>query len=761
MKKENNATENQLPSKKKFRIPYQNIIVGVAAFAYFFTLQTSQVLATDMWSKADTILKDVYGKILGISTIAAIVTASVALLLMNFSKSGRTVDESRAWLKRIAISWVILNGLGFILAYVTPFHRACSNIGGEFIQISPASRNCINIMEIRKVDSSANDILDGPQTEKSELAAKIQRLHIFFSLLIPDMTHEERQLLDEALIQTYNQKGITHNNESLPDPDCPERYREMPVLEDVFNILKTHYKDRLRGLRLTCDGKRMLLSENPERFSFYLNGSSDTNHPRSDYPRRLRLQQSSIVYAMLLNSGVRLFRDQKPLLFQEEYQCRHGEPIHMELPVFYHSREVKELGTETVKIGNSRIMGILFARDCIYALFYTGDAPMKWEYRTELRVKTFLSYHASCGFLSKGHASPCYQPDTPVKAVLIGSGMDTPLKLMESTGGFQKSCFYLDNSFDYFHYIPDDAAGETMLRLLCSPALQKALRDLLLSDLQAPCPDYGLEHDAVSDGLPVLLAFDFDMLRLSRFHTALNQPVAQKRGNDMTGLLILFAAVFTEIGYYHLYHLDRYRDEIIALEGFGEKSYENLIASINESRSTTFVRFVVAMDIPLIGRTASRILDRHFHGSLRELRLAALDRFDFTCLEGIGDTMSSNLHKWFRNPDHLLLWGSLQKELHFENGLDAQASGEENNMDKTTNNTFAGCTIVATGKLENFTRDGINAKIISLGATPGSSVTKKTDYLICGEKAGSKLAKAQQLGVKILTEQQFLEMLSA
>ena len=122
MKKENsNQTGNQFPTKKKFRIPYQNIIVGAAAFAYFFTLQTNQALASDMWSKADTILKDVYGKILGISTIAAIVTASVALLLMNFSKSGRTVDESRAWLKRIAISWVILNGLGFILAYITPF----------------------------------------------------------------------------------------------------------------------------------------------------------------------------------------------------------------------------------------------------------------------------------------------------------------------------------------------------------------------------------------------------------------------------------------------------------------------------------------------------------------------------------------------------------------------------------------------------------------------------------------------------------------
>ena len=214
-------------------------------------------------------------------------------------------------------------------------------------------------------------------------------------------------------------------------------------------------------------------------------------------------------------------------------------------------------------------------------------------------------------------------------------------------------------------------------------------------------------------------------------------------------------------GYQDLYHLDRYRDEIIALEGFGEKSYENLIASINESRSTTFVRFVVAMDIPLIGRTAGRILDGHFHGSLRELELAALDCFDFTCLEGIGDIMSSNIHEWFRNSDHLLLWRGLQKELHFENGLDAQTSGEENNMNKTTNNTFAGCTIVATGKLKNFTRDGINAKIISLGATPGSSVTKKTDYLIYGEKAGSKLAKAEQLGVKILTEQEFMEMLSA
>lgn len=118
------------------------------------------------------------------------------------------------------------------------FHRACANVGGEFIQISPASPHCINVMEIRKVDRSVNEMLDGPGIQLSELAAKIQQLHIFFSLLIPDMSHEERQLLDEALIRTYNAKGITHDNASLEDPANPGHYREMPVLGDLYEILK-------------------------------------------------------------------------------------------------------------------------------------------------------------------------------------------------------------------------------------------------------------------------------------------------------------------------------------------------------------------------------------------------------------------------------------------------------------------------------------------------------------------------------------------
>lgn len=126
----------------------------------------------------------------------------------------------------------------FILAPLKghEFRRACHNIDGEFIQISPASHHCINIMEIRKIDQKANICLDGDQrAERSELAAKIQRLHIFFSLLIPDMSHEERQLLDEALIKTYALKGITHQNASLYQQD--DSYKPMPVLGDVYAVL--------------------------------------------------------------------------------------------------------------------------------------------------------------------------------------------------------------------------------------------------------------------------------------------------------------------------------------------------------------------------------------------------------------------------------------------------------------------------------------------------------------------------------------------
>ena len=283
--------------------------------------------------------------------------------------------------------------------------------------------------------------------------------------------------------------------------------------------IKTHYKDRLRGYRLTSRGKKLLLSENQDRFYFYLNGNTETNRPRSDYPRRLRLQQTSIVYAMLIKAGVCIYRDEKPLLFGNGEKEQHWK---LELPVFYQAREIKELGAETIKINNSRTLGILFTPKCIYAVFYTGDSLMKWEYRTELKVKTMLQYHISRGILSKECITPWYHPDTPIKALMIGQNMDTALKLMTSRGGYQKSYFCLDASFEYFHFVPAKPTGEVLLKVLCSPELRGSLKKLLVSDLQPSDSTLGLEHDATSDGVPVLVAFDFDMLRITRFSTALS-----------------------------------------------------------------------------------------------------------------------------------------------------------------------------------------------------------------------------------------------
>lgn len=278
-------------------------------------------------------------------------------------------------------------------------------------------------------------------------------------------------------------------------------------------LIKTHYKDKLRGYRLTSRGKKLLLAQNPERFSFYLTGSSDTNQPRSDYARRLRLHQTSRTYCLMLSAGIIIFRDKKPALFS-------GVPpddTHiLPFPVFYQSRELKELGTETTKINNSRTIGILLTESLIFPIFYTGSTVMKWEYKTEIRLKALLSHHVTQGVLS-GH----YPHRVPIHALFIGSNMETAVKLMTSTGGPRHSLFTLDTSFDYFHFIPDSHAGEILLKILCIPSIGRQLTALLLSDLEAVNPSIGMEHDAVRMGQPVLLAYDFDMLRISRFITAL------------------------------------------------------------------------------------------------------------------------------------------------------------------------------------------------------------------------------------------------
>lgn len=122
------------------------------------------------------------------------------------------------------------------------FRRACNRIGGQFIKIAPGSPHCINIMEIRHTISPEMELIDELDYSEMDslLAQKIQQLMIFFSLLIPDMTNEEEQMLDEALIRTYGKFGITHDNDSVyADRNAvPPKMKTMPILGDLHEELQ-------------------------------------------------------------------------------------------------------------------------------------------------------------------------------------------------------------------------------------------------------------------------------------------------------------------------------------------------------------------------------------------------------------------------------------------------------------------------------------------------------------------------------------------
>ncbi len=140
----------------------------------------------------------------------------------------------------------------FILAPIKghEFRRACIHIGGQYIKIAPGSPHCINIMEIRHTITPEMELIDEMDYSEmdSMLARKIQQLMIFFSLLIPDMSNEEEQMLDEALIRTYADFGITHDNDSLYlDPEAdPPVMKKMPILGDLHkNLLQNKMTERI------------------------------------------------------------------------------------------------------------------------------------------------------------------------------------------------------------------------------------------------------------------------------------------------------------------------------------------------------------------------------------------------------------------------------------------------------------------------------------------------------------------------------------
>ena len=244
---------------------------------------------------------------------------------------------------------------------------------------------------------------------------------------------------------------------------------------------------------------------------------------------------------------------------------------------------------------------------------------------------------------------------------------------------------------------------------------------------------------------------DCETRRLRRF-----VHFAGQKAMNIEGLSEATLEKFIGRGWIHtymdIYGLDRHRSEIIQMEGFGEKSWQRLWDAIQESRNTTFERYLIAMDIPMVGNTASRTLCRQFHGSLEKFEDAVHHQYDFTQLPDFGDTLHNNIHEWFYDEENLYVWEVLQQMLHIEKRT------AENNTAAVRENPFVGMNVVVTGKVEPYTRSGINEKIESLGAHAGSSVSKKTDYLVCGENAGSKLAKARELGITVLTPAQFFQM---
>ena len=204
--------------------------------------------------------------------------------------------------------------------------------------------------------------------------------------------------------------------------------------------------------------------------------------------------------------------------------------------------------------------------------------------------------------------------------------------------------------------------------------------------------------------------------------------------------------------YADIYRLAAHRSEIERMDGFGKRSCEKLLQAIETSRSTTPERVLYALSIPGVGKTASRALMKHCHNSMQEFLTLIESNYDWTVLPDFGQVLSNSIRGFFDIPSNLDMLNDLLSCLSF-----SQQQSEEFVQD----NPFNGKTVVVTGSLTQFSREEIQEKLEALGAKASGSVSKRTDYVIAGEKAGSKLTKAQQLGVPILTEAEFLKMISS
>jgi DNA ligase (NAD+) len=222
---------------------------------------------------------------------------------------------------------------------------------------------------------------------------------------------------------------------------------------------------------------------------------------------------------------------------------------------------------------------------------------------------------------------------------------------------------------------------------------------------------------------------------------------ASREAMDIEGLGISVCESLIQAGLVNsaadLYTLDR--QAVAGLDRMGEKSAANLLSAIEESKKAGLARLLCAFGIRQVGQKAAKVLATYF-ADLDSLMEA--DAGELTRIPDIGGITASFLVAWFQNPQSRHLIGRLR-----EAGVDF-TSHEEKKDDR-----FSGLTFVLTGTPQQFTRDEASAIIESFGGKASSSVSKKTRYVLAGANAGSKLTKAESLGIPVLSEEDFLAMI--
>lgn len=194
-----------------------------------------------------------------------------------------------------------------------------------------------------------------------------------------------------------------------------------------------------------------------------------------------------------------------------------------------------------------------------------------------------------------------------------------------------------------------------------------------------------------------------------------------------------------------LYRLDR--EALMGLERMGEKSADNLIAALAKSRSTTFARFLYALGIRDVGEATALALANDF-GNLQALKEANAERLQQ--VPDVGPIVAEHIATFFAEPHNQAVLASLAEIVSWPE-VDREPSARAG--------PFAGKTVVVTGTLESMSRDDAKAALQACGAKVSASVSKKTDYVIAGAKAGSKLDKAEALAIDVLDEKAFISML--